>query len=83
MKMDYEYKKIPRLIEKKEYYPDGANSPTIVEVHKCFCRKGTIEYHYVPGFNDDWFEINCERCDEKYHPFIDICGRKWKVYLAK
>ena len=50
---------------------------------QCFCRRGTIEYHYVPGFNDDWFEINCERCEEKYDSFIDRCGDKWKVYLAE
>lgn len=81
--MEYEYKKIPKIIEQREYYPNGANTPTLVTVHKCFCKKGTIEYHRVPGFNDEWFEIKCPTCEKKYEPFIDRCGNEWKVYFAE
>ena len=79
--MDYEYKKIPKIIEKREYYEDGANIATQVTVHKCFCKKGTIEHHRVLGFNDEWFVFCCPACEEKYYPFIDQCGPKWKVYF--
>lgn len=81
--MEYKYIKIPRIIEKREYYPDGANAPTLVNVHECFCKKGTVEHHRVPGFNDEWFEIKCKKCEKKYEPFIDRCGSEWKVYLAE
>ena len=37
--MDYEYRKIPKIIEKREYYEDGANIATQVTVHKCFCKR--------------------------------------------
>ena len=82
--MDCIYKKIPKIIEKREYYPDGANTPTLVNVHKCFCilGKGTVEHHRVPGFNDEWFEIKCKRCEKRYEPFIDRCGDRWMVYPA-
>ena len=54
--MDYEFVKIPKVLGKKEYYPDGANVPTQCTVHRCLCGKGTIEFHCVPGFDDEWFE---------------------------
>ena len=73
---DYKNKMIPRVIGHEER--DG----THVRIHKCFCRRGTIEYCYVPGFNDDWFEIVCPRCAKKYEPYIDQCGPVWRVYLA-
>ena len=79
--MDFDYVKIPRIKKRTEYYEDGANTATQLTIHKCFCKKGTIEHHKVPGFDDDWFEINCPICDEKYHSFIDVCGKEWKVYL--
>lgn len=83
--MDYIYKKIPKIIKKKEYYPDGANAPTMVDVHKCFCLfgRGTVEHHRVPGFNDEWFEIKCKKCEKKYEPFIDQCGDMWQLYFAQ
>ena len=80
--MDYKYFKIPEKLCVKEEYPDGANWPTIIEEHKCFCKKGIIRYCYVPGFNDDWFEIKCPKCDEKYN-YIERIGNEWKAYLAK
>ncbi len=80
--MDYEYKPIPKVIEEKEYYPKGANCPTQVTVYECFCKKGRVEYHRVPGFGDEWFEIRCPKCKRKYEPYIDRCGYEWKVYLT-
>ena len=78
--MEYKYKRIPKVIERKDYYPDGANCPTQVTVHKCFCRRGTIEHHCVRGFGDEWFEIKCKKCEEKYS-YIELVGYEWKVYL--
>ena len=75
------YVKIPKLIERRSYFEDGANIATEVEVHKCICGKGRIEHHYVPGFDDDWYEFLCEDCEGKYHPFIDRSGKEWIVYL--
>lgn len=77
--MDYDYKKPTKILEKREEYPDGANVPTQITVHKCFCGKGTINYECVPGFGDSYFVINCEECDEKYQ-YIELCGYEWKVY---
>ena len=79
--MRSEYKKIPMVIEKKEYCPEGANHPTLVTVYQCFCGKGTVEHHRVPGFNDEYFEICCEACDGKY-AHIEQCGREWLVDLC-
>ena len=72
---DYKYKRIPRVIrrEMRDY--------TQVTVHKCFCRRGTIEHCRVPGFDDEWFDILCPRCAKKYEPYIDQCGPTWRVYL--
>ena len=74
--------KIPKKISEREEYPDGANHPTRVTVYKCLCGKGTIEYNCGPGFDDDWFDIICERCDEKY-AYITRCGNKWEVDVVK
>jgi len=73
-----EYKVIPEVIGEREYFPEGANHPTSVKVHKCFCGKGTIEHHTVSGFDDDWFEICCPECDAKYGLILQE-GNRWKV----
>lgn len=80
--MDYEYKKPTEKIESKEIYEDGANVPDQVTYYKCFCGKGTIEYHNVPGFNDSFFWIECPHCENKYR-YIEWCGYEWKVYKEK
>ena len=72
---DYIYKKIPRVIRREE------RDYTQVAIHKCFCRRGTIEHCRVPGFDDEWFEILCPRCAKKYEPYIDQCGPMWRVYF--
>ena len=77
---DYEYRSIPRMLEEKEVYPEGANAPTRVTVYECLCKKGRIEYHCVPGFGDDWFEIRCKACEKRY-TYIERCGYQWRVYL--
>lgn len=78
--MDYKYKKIPRVIRRKSKYIDGANVPTEITVHRCFCGLGRIRYCHTPGFDDDYFEIKCPICKIRYHEFIDQCGDEWKVY---
>ena len=78
--MKQEGKKIPKLISREEYYPDSANCPTVREVYKCFCKKGKIERHYIPGFDDEYFEIKCPVCRRRYHDIIDRNGDEWIVY---
>ena len=77
------YKKIPKLISKKEIYEDGANCPTLVYTHECLCGKGTIDYCRVPGFSDEYCVWNCRDCKKKYHEIIDRIGDKWEVYPKK
>lgn len=80
--MDEINKRIPRIVKRTEYYPEGANTTTLLTVHKCFCffGKGRIEHHRVPGFNDEWFEIKCKKCEKKYEPYIDQIGDEWILY---
>ena len=69
-----------KKIKTYEEYPDGANVPHIHTEYKCFCKKGKIIETNVPGF-EFFITLECEKCEEKYHPFIDQCGRKeWIVY---
>ena len=78
--MKTEYKKIPKLIERKEEYAKGANVPTEIEVYTCFCGKGTIEHHRVPGFDDDFFVIECRECEKKYS-YVERVGNELRVYI--
>ena len=77
--MDYEYVKPTEKIEVKEIYEKNANVPDQITFYKCFCGKGTIEYHCVPGFDDRFFYIECPYCNKKYR-YMDWCGNEWKVY---
>ena len=78
--MNYEYVKIPKIKNKRTYYEEGANVPTYVDEHECLCGKGTIEHHRVPGFDDDFFVILCEKCEERCR-YVEISGYQWKIYL--
>lgn len=71
-----------KIIEKKEIYEDGANVPDCITVHKCFCGKGCIEHHVTPGFDDNYFVICCEKCEQEYDYICEI-GYEWEVFLAK
>ena len=75
-RMNSEYKKIPKVIER---YTKDCES---VAVHECFCQKGRIEHHRIPGFDDEWFEIHCPECKKKYQPYIDQSGDQWIVYKS-
>ena len=76
------YVSVPPLKEEKECYPDGANCPTKVKVYECLCKKGEIEYHRVPGFDDDYFVVTCKVCKKRYR-YICFSGPfKWEVYEA-
>lgn len=77
--MDYEYKKPTEKIENKEIYAENANIADQVTIYKCFCGKGTIEYHNTPGFDDSFFCIECPNCNKKYR-YIEWCGYEWRVY---
>lgn len=79
--MEHRYVKIPEVIEELEEMPEGGNCPTLVKVHKCLCGKGVIRHSRVPGFDDEYYEIECSRCEKKYHPIIDRVGNEWKMYL--
>lgn len=78
MKTKHISKRVTKLLEEKDIYPNGANSPTHVKVYKCFCKKGTIIEERVVGFNDHYAYFECETCDEKY-AYIDFVGNDWVV----
>ncbi len=67
-----------KLLSTKELYPDGANAPTVVYTYECPCKNSTLEYVTVPGFNDRYLQINCERCKEMYK-IITGCGHLWEL----
>ena len=72
-------KKLKRLGE-EDQYPDGANSPTRVTRYRCPCRKGELVEYNTIGFGDHFVQLECERCEEVYHPFVDIVGREFVLY---
>lgn len=74
--MNYEYKKPTEKIENNDVKADTYEQVTY---YKCFCGKGVIEYHNVPGFNDQYFCIECPHCEKKYR-YIEWCGYEWRVY---
>ena len=78
MKTKYISKRVTKLLEEKDTYPDGANSPTHVKVYRCFCKKGKIIEERVLGFNDHYAYFECDACDEKY-AYIDFAGNDWIV----
>jgi hypothetical protein len=78
--MKIEYCEPTQLIEKRKEYEKGANTPTLIDIHKCFCGLGRIEHCRVPGFDDDYFVIKCLICGSKYS-FIDTIGYDWEVHL--
>ena len=69
-----------RVLSSKNYYPKGANSPTVITKYKCLCGWGKIIEENVIGFDDHFINIKCRRCLKKYHPFVDILGNEWVVY---
>ena len=77
--MSREYKKLTKIIAKREEYEDGANVATHVDVHRCFCGLGRIEHHHTPGFDDDFFLIKCLICKRRYR-YLCQSGYKWEVY---
>ena len=78
--MQYDYKKVPEIIKTKETFPSGANTPTITDIHKCFCGKGKIEHERVPGFDDDFITVKCRECSKKYK-YVETAGYEWRVYF--
>ena len=57
--MSKRYIKITRLVEST-----SIGMETIAK-YTCLCGQGYFEYHAVPGFDDDWFEIKCEECKKR------------------
>lgn len=78
--MKEKLRKPTKIIRTKTLYPDGANSPTHIDVHRCFCGLGKIEHHSTPGFDDDFFVIKCPICRSRYS-YVDQCGYEWNVVL--
>ena len=68
------------FIESRDHYPDGANSPTVVTRYKCPCKEGEIVEENTIGFNDHFVTLECEKCEKKYHPFIDMVGDEFVLY---
>ena len=77
-----EYVKPTKKIQTRNEMEDGANVATRVEEYECFCGEGTIEYCVVPGFDDDYFVIKCQKCKQKIG-FIEWSGSDWAIYLYK
>ena len=48
--------------------------------HTCLCGQGYIEYHTVPGFHDDWFEIKCEECNKRISFITWGSPNEWIVF---
>lgn len=71
-----------RLLSRKELYEDGATSPTIVEEYRCPCRRGTVVRTYVPGFNDDCYSLECERCLKKFDFYVESYDNKLVLYYS-
>jgi hypothetical protein len=74
------YLPVPRLKGEEQRYPDGANCPTLVRIYECLCKKGEIEYHRVPGFDDDYFVVKCTACDKRYRYICFSGPSTWEVY---
>lgn len=72
-----------RHLSKKNEYPSGANSPTVVTRYKCLCGKGEIVKYDTVGFNDCFVTLACKECEKIYHSFIDISGEDFKLYLME
>ena len=70
---------IPKILKKYEEYEDGANIPTYVTVYKCPCKKGRIKHYRIPGFDDDYYTIECPVCDKKYD-YVTRCGTDFELY---
>ena len=79
--LKYKIVKKTNKIETKDKYPDGANSPTVVQTYECFCGKGKIIDENVIGFNDRTITLKCEHCQKEYRSYIYLSGNDWKVYL--
>jgi hypothetical protein len=79
--MDYKYIKITNKIKEEIKYPKGANTPTYITTYECLCGCGVIVERDVRGFNDHFITIDCKKCLEKYHSFVDVVGYEWKIYL--
>ena len=77
--MRVEYMPLTQKLKEEDVYPDGANSPTRVTAYICPCGEGTVEYHRVVGFGDEYTVIRCPAC-EKTYSLIDLCGSQWKCY---
>ena len=79
--LEYEDLALPRRLRSRDKRPRGANCATTVTVYKCFCGFGRLVHSRVPGFDDEWFELKCRKCNKKYTSIIDWCGDELRVYL--
>lgn len=68
-----------KTLNKREDLPKGANVAVQITEYKCLCGKGKIEYHTVPGFDDDYFVIECPTCDKKIK-YMTWYGYDWEIY---
>ena len=78
--MKKEYVTPTKKIARRSDMPDGGNVATVVDVYECFCGCGTIEYCTVPGFDDEYFVIQCPKCKQKVG-YIEWSGFDWAIYL--
>ena len=79
MKVSYISKTTTKLLNEKESYPKGANSPTLIKTYECFCKKGKIIEERVIGFNDHFAYFKCRTCSRKYS-YLEFSGNDWAAY---
>ncbi len=70
------------FLEKKNIYPNGANSPTEHSEFLCPCGKGKIIEENVRGFCDHYVWIECDACEKKYSIEHSDSSR-WEVVLRE
>ena len=80
--MDYDTFPVTAPLSRKESYQRGANCPTVITKYRCACGWGKLEYHCVPGFDDDFYVLKCLRCKKKYR-YVTRVGYEFEYYLTK
>lgn len=72
-----------KIVLKTEELDSFSLGIEVVTVYSCLCGEGHIEYHRVPGFNDDWFEIKCDKCKSDIDCISWYTPDEWLVQYKK
>ena len=74
--------KIGKIINSVVEYEKDSNVPTYITEYKCVCGNGKISHYRVPGFDDNFFRIECKICNQKYD-YIEQIGNEFELYFKK